>query len=128
RSSYNSCRSEMGHILRWQGRNTEAAARYSETIRVWSELGQQAAVARDLESFALIAVAQSQSERAGRLFGAAEALRGANGSLMLPPERREYDEGLARLRGQIDEVALAHAWAAGRAMDLDQAIDYAAPR
>ncbi len=128
RSSYNSCRSEMGHILRWQGRNTEAAVRYSETIRVWSELGQRAAVARELESFALIAVAQGQSERAGRLFGAAEALRGANGSPMLPSERREYDEGLARLRGQMDEAALTLAWAAGRAMDMDQAIDFAAPR
>ncbi|MEO7704521.1 MAG: hypothetical protein ABIV92_07790, partial [Thermoflexales bacterium] len=128
RSQHNACRSEMGHLLRMQGQNAEATAVYAGTIRVWLELGQRAAATHELECFAFIAAGQGNCERAARLFGAAEALREAIGSSMTPIERREYDAGVSQLRGLMDEVALAHAWAAGRAMDMDQAIDYAAPR
>jgi hypothetical protein len=42
-----------------------------------------------------------------------------------PDERRDYERIVATARAQLGEEAFAMAWAAGRAMSLDQAIAYA---
>jgi predicted ATPase/class 3 adenylate cyclase len=125
RSFYNSSRSETGHVLRLQGRYPEALTVYSETIRVWQELGQSAAVAHELECFAFIAGTSGQNGRAARLFGAAEALRELIGTTMTPMERQEYDQALSQLREQMSEVQLQDTWTKGRAMGMDEAIHYA---
>jgi hypothetical protein len=122
---YNSSRSETGHILRKQGRYDEAALVYGETIRAFQELGQFAAVAHELESFAFIAIAQSQVQRAARLLGAAESLRERINTPMTALERSEYDQHVAALQAQMDEPAFAAAWAEGRALTMEQAVDYA---
>jgi hypothetical protein len=64
-------------------------------------------------------------ERAARLLGAAEALRELAGAPMLVWEREEYDMELAVLKQELDAGALHKAWAAGKVMDIDQAVDYA---
>ena len=88
-------------------------------------MGQRAAVAHQLECFAFIAGASRQNERSTKLFGAAEVLRELIGSPMTPLERREYDQAVSNLRARIDETALAKAWAEGRALTMEQAIEYA---
>ena len=125
KSMYTSMRSEIGHVFRQQGRNLEAAEVYRETTQTWQELGQWAAVAHELECFAFIAGTQNQGERAAKLLGAAEALRELLKSAMVPMERREYDAAVSDLRARMDEDALAKAWAEGRAMDRQQAIQFA---
>jgi hypothetical protein len=61
-------------------------------------------------------------ERAARLWGAAEALREAIGA-PLPPNLTPYHDGLvAAIRAGADEEAWAAAWAAGRALPLEEAI------
>jgi len=97
----------------------------SPTRCAWQELGQRAAVAHELECFAFIAGASGQNERSAKLFGAAEALRELIGSPMTPLERREYDQAVSNLRTQMGEAALAKAWAEGRALTMEQAIEYA---
>jgi len=124
RHFYNSSRSEIGHVFRKQGRHHEAVTVYRETIRAWQELGQRAAVAHELECFAFIAGASGQNERAARLFGAAEALRELIGSPMTPMERGEYEREAAALRAQMDKAAFEPAWAAGRALTMEQAIEH----
>jgi len=64
-------------------------------------------------------------DRAVRLFGAAEALREAIGLLSAPQERADYDARLAATRSRLGVVAFEAAWAEGRAMTLEQAIEYA---
>ena len=122
RSMVNMIRSELGHLSRHQGRYAEAAAFYRETIQTYRELSMQAAVAHELECFAMIAVEQNQCIRAAQLFGAAEALRERIHIDMIPPERLEYNRVVASLRGQMVEADLLKAWAEGRAMDMDSAI------
>jgi tetratricopeptide (TPR) repeat protein len=124
RAFYNGSRSEIGHVLRRQGRYPEAAAIYAETPRVWPALGQHAAIAHELECLAYIAAACGQGERAARLFGVAEALRESIGTPMTAYERREYDQALAQLRAQADEGALNAAWAKGRTLTLADAVQY----
>jgi tetratricopeptide (TPR) repeat protein len=125
RNLYNASRSEIGHLLRKQGRYHEAAAVYVETMRVWQELGQRPAMAHELECLAFIAAAIGQAERAAALFGAAEALREVLGTPMTAYERREYDQAVAQLRAQTNEATLKAAWARGRALSLEAAVAYA---
>jgi hypothetical protein len=45
------------------------------------------------------------------------------GAILWPANRIEYDRSLAALRAQLDDDALAAAWAEGRAMTMEQAIE-----
>ena len=114
--------------MRKQGRLPEALAVYRETILVWQELGQRAAIARTLECFAFVAGAQEQNERAAKLLGAAQALRELIDSSMTSLEHLEYDQAMSQLRVQMDEAALAKAWAEGRGMGMEQALELAEAR
>jgi len=66
-------------------------------------------------------------ERAARLLGATEAVREAIqiGLSAAYPDRIEYDRYVAAVRAQLDEAVFAAAWAEGRALTLEQAIEYA---
>jgi len=60
--------------------------------------------------------------RAAQIFGAAEALRTVHGLVIWPERRADYDHAVAGARTQLDDDAFDAAWAAGRAMSLEQAI------
>jgi hypothetical protein len=64
-------------------------------------------------------------ERAARLWGAADALRGAIDSPWLPLERRLYEPYLTAIRSRADEAVWVRAWEEGRAMTMEEAIAYA---
>jgi hypothetical protein len=117
--------SELAHALRRNGRLDEAESEYRHTIRSWQTSGNRGAVANQLESFGLIAVARGQGDRAARLLGAAESLREAAGAPMTAFERDEYDAAVARLRAELDEEAIRGAWADGRLMSADAAVAFA---
>jgi non-specific serine/threonine protein kinase len=72
-----------------------------------------------------VAAAQQQPARAAQLCGAAATWREAVSHPLLPPDRAEYDRQLERLRAALGEAAFAAAWAAGAALSLDQAAEYA---
>ena len=115
-------RSELAHLERRQGHFAQAKPLYRETIQEWQKLGHRAAIAHQLESFAFIAKAQEETERAARLFGAAEILREQISIPMMPTEHLEYDREVNDLRANMDQAAFAKAWAEGRAMTMEQAI------
>ena len=124
---YNFTRSEMGRVLRQQGRYAAAAALYAETLRVWQELGNRPAVAHELECLGFVATAggHAYAGRAATLLGAGEALREAIGSPMTTSERREYDPVLAQLHAVAEQAQVEIAWAKGRALTLEEAVAYA---
>ncbi len=117
--------SELAHMERYEGHYALAAAAYRQTIQAWQRLGHRAAIAHQLESFAFVAKAQDQPERAARLFGAASFLREQINIPMSPPERLEYDREVAELRQALAEKPWAALRAEGRALSLEQAISYA---
>ncbi|MGZ9166125.1 MAG: adenylate/guanylate cyclase domain-containing protein [Anaerolineales bacterium] len=121
----NMIQSELAHIEREEGHYRQTIPMYQETILEWQRLGHRAAIAHQLECFAFIAKAQEQAERAACLFGAAEALREKINIAMTPQERIEYDHEIADLRAGMDEHLFDSAWAKGRAMTMDQAIENA---
>ena len=64
-------------------------------------------------------------ERGTRLYGAIEAAFEVSRILMPPIIKESYDHTVESLRASLGESAFAEAWKQGRAMTLDEAVDYA---
>ncbi|MDE3089921.1 MAG: tetratricopeptide repeat protein [Chloroflexota bacterium] len=96
-----------------------------KSLSLFRQLGDKRFIAECLEGFAGLRVSQRYPIRAAQLFGAAEALRKATGIPVPPYRRADYAHHLAAVRARLDEEAFAKAWAEGRALTLEQAIEYA---
>ena len=101
-----------------------AVARLGESLAIRREIGDRGGSAWCLERLAEIAVAQGQPEKGARLFGAAAALRESIGSAIDPVDQPEYEKNLAALRAQLSPEQFASAWAEGRALTMNKAIEY----
>jgi predicted ATPase/class 3 adenylate cyclase len=118
-------KSDLAHVLRYEGNYSQAISAYQETIKEWERIGHRAAVAHQLECLAFIAKAIEQPDKAARLLGAAEALRQKIEIDMTPPEREEYEKEIAELKANIEKEEFASLWAEGRSMTMDEAIELA---
>jgi tetratricopeptide (TPR) repeat protein len=113
----------LGNLAIGQSDLEQAALFLTEGIALWLDLGQATGVASVLVGFAGLAAVQRQPERAARLLGA--AWYEPNNRQIDSTESPFYDRSLVAVRAQLDEVAFASAWAAGRALTLEQAVAYA---
>ena len=120
--------------LGWDVRNSAMIApQYREVIPEWQLIGNPGGIARTLECVAFVWLHQADKEtaresnvqRAATLLGAAEKLREAIHATMLPPEQSEYQEHVAGLRERLDDARLKAAWADGRTLTMEQAIELA---
>jgi DNA-binding CsgD family transcriptional regulator len=75
-----------------------------------------------LTGLAMLTAAIGADESSAWLWGAEEALRATMDAAVVPALVVERDAALAGLRTRIGDARLAAAWAAGRAVPLDQAI------
>jgi len=117
--------SELGHTARHIGDLDEAKRIYNETLKGWQNLGNRAAVANQLESFAFIAILEEKPVRATKLLGAAEAMREKAQSPMTGFERLEYDRYVADLQVMLLEAEFNAGWEEGRSMTLEGSIQLA---
>jgi len=115
-------KSDLAHLLRYEGKYPEAMSAYSETIREWQRMGHRSAVAHQLESIAFIAKVLEKAEKSTQLLGAAERLREIIKINMTAQERSEYDKEVADLKANMDEKEFTSLWAEGRSMTIEQAI------
>ncbi len=138
----------LGQIARVRGDDDRAAALFRESLALFQEIGDKRGIALCFERLGSAACVQGRLEQAARLFGAVDAVREAIGvaagdraavRLETGESGRAVDElswGVAayELRGAGDRAALRTemgddafeaAWAEGRAMTLEQAIEYA---
>src|SRR5207245_1515940 len=88
----------LGEVAHKEGDYGAARALLEESLATNRELGHKPNIAQNLEGLAALAVTQEQSERAARLFGAAEGLREAMGAPLPPADRAEHDRSLAAVR------------------------------
>jgi hypothetical protein len=114
-----------GDVARAQGQASLAAEWYARSLKTVVHYRDQPDVAERLEGFAKLAGEAHQPQRAARLFGAAEALRERIGLPIPPVERADYDRAVALARAQLDPAAFNSAWAAGKALNWEQAAAYA---
>ena len=84
-------------------------------------LGVQSA----LEGFACLAGAEGEAERAGRLWGAAQALHETRGIPRDPDFLGEADARISAVRLSMGEEEWEEACRKGRAITLDEAVSYA---
>ena len=118
-------RSDLGHAYRSAGRLEHAEAIYRECLPAWVSLGNRGAVASLLESLAYLAIARGDAARAGRLLGAAEALRELASAPMTFDEADEHGGWVERMRRGAAPEAIDAAWAAGRGLSMADAIAFA---
>jgi predicted ATPase len=116
----------LGHLTLMQGDSAAAKVLFAESLAIRWELRNKLAILESLEG---LAAAAGRPERAARLFGAAEALRGAIGARTHGYFRHHVsDQSISSARAALGEELFASVWAQGRAMTLDQAVAHALER
>ena len=115
----------LGVAALLQGDPSQATDLFKEVLISSRESGSRTDLAYGLEGMAMVAGVQEETERAARLAGAAEILHEATGARLTSDQRKVYEPYLASARSQLDEAAWKEAWAEGRAMTLEEAVEYA---
>jgi predicted ATPase/DNA-binding SARP family transcriptional activator/predicted negative regulator of RcsB-dependent stress response len=115
----------LGYAAFRQNKPESARAHWEKSLRHFHEANYSILAMFTLEGFASLAVHQQQLERATRLFGWADATREAIGDIRPPSEQTWVDRDLAVIHAQLDEAAFEAEQAIGRAMTMDEAIEYA---
>jgi predicted ATPase/class 3 adenylate cyclase len=116
----------LGGLALRRGDHDRALPLFLESLKHLVELGDRGTVPDCLEGLASVAVAQGEGERAVRLMGAAGMLRERVGCPMPNEEQARYDEVVARSKMLLAEHVWNAAWEHGRALTLEQAVNYAA--
>src|SRR5829696_1674075 len=98
---------------------------FEEELSVSAELRNEADIVHCLEGIAAIAGAEGSIVRAARLWGAAEALLEKIEAMYTYVPDRSLHRSQVAARSQIDEAVWEAAWAEGRTMTSEQAIEYA---
>ncbi len=112
---------KRGYAEQQCGQLAQATASFAEGLELAHQIEYKARVAPGLAGMAAVALSGGALERAARLCGAAEALLEITRGLD-PDEHLLHERTIAALRAQLDPATLAAAWAAGRAMTMEQAI------
>ena len=78
-----------------------------------------------IQIFGILAEAQDQHQRAAVLFGAQDFIARNLMNISSPREREEYQQALAAAKAGLGENGFARAMDQGRALSLEEAIQYA---
>jgi len=113
-------------VLAWKrGDQARATLLLRESLRGFSDLGGCEYGIINLEVLTAVALEQGDPQRAARLAGASEGLRGFLSIPRQPRYQGMFDDCVARARSELGDEACAAAWAAGSAMNFEQAVTYA---
>jgi predicted ATPase/Tfp pilus assembly protein PilF len=111
----------LGQVALEAGDTDAARSFYHESLTIHRELGNRRHLNYSLWSVAVLAAARGASERSARLLGAVDALRDVTGIRLEPGQVIEWERDVTAAREALGEEAFAAAWAAGRAMTLEEA-------
>ena len=133
--------SNLGVVAQDQGEYEQARARHKESLTLRRDLGEKISIAGSLACIGAVVAGSASSalarrpagppeqraqlERAARLFGAVDTLLESTPAILSLDDRQLYVQNLALVQSLLDEAAFTRAWAAGRTMSMEQAIDYA---
>jgi hypothetical protein len=113
---------DLARLSAAESKHEEAEGLYSESVRMFQNLGHKRGVARVLECFAVTAAAQSRPEQALRLAGAAASLRMRIGSPLIPAEQFRLDKNLESARNMLTNARGLQAWSSGWEMSMEEAV------
>ena len=115
----------LGQTALRQGRHDEARVISGEAMSRQEHIETWIGTPYYLESFAFLAAAEGQPQRAVRLMGAAARIREQQHSFAQPLVVIQNERYLSTLRTTLDEARFAAAWNEGRAMMVAEAVTYA---
>jgi predicted ATPase/DNA-binding XRE family transcriptional regulator len=115
----------LGRLALAEGKPREAVDWFRRTLTIGKETGSAAFVPPAISGLAAVAQEQGEPDRAARLFGAAEVLGEATRWPMGALYRDEHTARVTALRDQLGAPAFTAAWAAGRALSTEEAVDEA---
>jgi non-specific serine/threonine protein kinase len=113
----------LSDVVCEQGEYARAAELCRESLVVSRELGSTELVAQCILSFARIAAEQAEWLRATRLFGAGQAQLESIGAIPYGPDLERIEHGVQLARGWLDDEAWNAAYAEGRALSVEEAVD-----
>jgi tetratricopeptide (TPR) repeat protein len=118
----------LGYLADAQKHRLQARTYFRQSLALFHQTARLSGVADCAIGLARVAVADGEPARAARLLGFAETTRGAiitPDEYVMPSRYEVYDSLLATLPAQLLPTQFEAARAAGRALSLDQGIDYA---
>src|ERR687898_830073 len=115
----------LGWATLLRGEYDKARILHKESLALCHDLGDKMVASESLKGLACTAGAKGDAERTARLFGAAEALRDAVGYQQIPRERDLREPYLEASRSRLAEAAWEKAFMEGRAMGMEEAVEYA---
>ncbi len=115
----------MARVAFEQGNYSSAQKLFAECLLAALELGDQLNVADALEGYARLAVVQSQYGRAVTLAGAVRALRDRTGSEQFKGWQQRLARSIDEARRALSPELADAAWAKGREMTEEQAVELA---
>ena len=119
------CLRGLGLALTFQNNPQQARTLLEESLGIFRELSSKVEIAENLDALAVTAGAMGEDLRAARLWGTAEGVREALNAPWWPTDRLLYEPGLVVTRARLNEVVWETEWTKGKAMGLEEAIEYA---
>jgi non-specific serine/threonine protein kinase len=115
----------LGILAYRRGDPTGAQAWFLQALASFARVGEYRGRAHAVEQLGCVAGQLEQWERAARLLGAAEMLFDLSSQIPYPRAQLEPEKIASASRDHLGERAFAAAHAAGRAMSVDRAVQYA---
>jgi predicted ATPase/DNA-binding XRE family transcriptional regulator/Tfp pilus assembly protein PilF len=116
---------QIGYIVLRHGDFEQARASFKESLLLNRQAEHVVGMTACLMAFAALAVEQEDYPRAARLAGAVEARLAEHNAPFFARDEVEYRHYLTALRARLPPADFAAAYAAGRAMAMDEAVEYA---
>ena len=115
----------LGFALWAKGDLEQAEMQLRQALTLQAALTDPRIAQYSLVGMALLALAGDQPDRAAKLLGAADALRGRMGISLPPSQRSHYDLLVESIRLELDEASFEKDLAEGGSMSLHRAIEFA---
>jgi predicted ATPase/class 3 adenylate cyclase len=118
--------SNLGSLAVERSEIALAQALHEESLTIRRELHERRGIAESLEGLARVMSAWSRPRAAVCIWAAARRLREETGAPLSPPDRATQDIQIAAARtAMADAGAFESSWEEGRAMTLEQVIEFA---
>jgi predicted ATPase/DNA-binding CsgD family transcriptional regulator len=114
----------LASIAQYEGDHQSAIDLLRQSFEFCRDVNDTRGMAIVIQILAGSVAAIGEPERAAQLLGAAEVVLEHMGAITEPHDKPELERNIAAVRAQLDEAIFQSAWAEGRAMSLEQAVDY----
>ena len=112
----------LGLVAHASGDRARSTSLLRESLKLRRAIDDTEGMAGCLEVLAAVARGDGELVHAARLLATADALREVNGTPVPPTELPMREASLAAAREGLGEEGFAAAWAAGRALPMDEAV------